>query len=180
MIFTNPNIPGGGGELGLTFAPTNQNQQQAGQGPQPGGTVQDAIRILSLNLPRVTGAAGLAPQGLLAAPGAAGVLGGMGTPQGPGGASNPLLEALRRLLMGGGAPLPSVTPGLTPTPPGAPQAPVPTGPPPMPGGPPTPRSANPSTIPSWLNRGGVTGTGTAPTGPIMPTGPMGGGPIFRR
>ena len=106
--------PGQG--LGLTFAPTNQNLQEAQAGGGPGGSpVQQAIRVLSLRMPRsprVVGAPGIAPQALLQAPGAAGIPTppGMvpnlaaGMPSGAGGA-NPMLEFLRRLLSGGATPM---------------------------------------------------------------------------
>ena len=99
-------------DLGLDFTP----QAQANGEATP---IQQAIRILSLRIPRQVGARGLAPQPLLASPGA----GGMGA-----GGGMDLLSLLRQLLQPGGAgaaagggqaplpmpgagPVPRITPG---------------------------------------------------------------------
>lgn len=66
--------------LGLSFSPFNTAQPQNVQGAgQPGAapSAQDAIRVLSLRLPRVVGAGALAPGPLLNAPGGA-AFGGSG------------------------------------------------------------------------------------------------------
>lgn len=140
-------------DFGMTFAPTAQQQQTRPGGETPqGGTVQDAIQTLALRLPRFAGVRGIAPQGLLQAPGAAGL--GLGGGMG----QNPLLLLLQQLLGGGQALVPSVTPGVTPGGPPAPQmrpqAPA--------MGPQLPQ-ANPATVQQWTQRGGVTG-GHPPSG----------------
>lgn len=64
--------------FGLSFAPMGGNRQIPGSaagGSQPAGPVnpiQDAIRVLSLKIPKVVGAAAPAPQALLNSPGMAG------------------------------------------------------------------------------------------------------------
>lgn len=76
-------VPGGQGDPGKSMP-----EGQAGGAPP----LQQAIQLLSLRLPRVVGANGLAPGPLLNAPG------------GMGGTGNPLLEALLRLAgMSGGS-----------------------------------------------------------------------------
>lgn len=98
--------------FGLSFvpgAPQGPTAQGPGQiGGPPPSPVQTAIRMLSLRLPHVVGAQGLAPSGLLQGPGAqafGGQAGGLGG-----------LEEFLRLLfgMGPGAPGPRVIPGLQP------------------------------------------------------------------
>ena len=63
--------------LGISFSPLNNPTFAGGQGQNAGqhGSVPlaDAIRMLSLRIPRVVGARGIAPQALLNAPGVAGV-----------------------------------------------------------------------------------------------------------
>lgn len=69
-------------EFGLSFSPLNPPPGQAGgpNGYQPGGgsgsPIQDAVRILSLRIPRVVGASALGPSPLLNGPGGAGFGGG--------------------------------------------------------------------------------------------------------
>lgn len=102
--------------FGVSFVPGGQGDptKQMGQG-QAGGAppLQQAIQMLSLRLPRVVGANGLAPGPLLSAPG------GMGQPGGDA-ALNPLLQALLRLagMSGGGGSMapggPSIGPGTAP------------------------------------------------------------------
>jgi hypothetical protein len=114
--------------LGQSFAPMGDEDMQNrgnGNGASP---VQEAIRTLTTRLPRTIGAGAIAPGMLLNSPGASGLPGGM-----PGGmpgagpeaeATNPLLDALRRILGGtfaggnlpGGAsiPAPHVIPGVGP------------------------------------------------------------------
>lgn len=142
-------MPHGNG-FGVTFVP-GQGEQNGQNGPgRPGGVnpVQSAIQMLSLRLPRLGGAQGLAPGPLLQAPGGGGMPGGG---LGGGVAANPLLQALLHLAglfggqggglgapalpMGGvtgGAPLPRIIPGeysrnpmTIPSPGGAPGAPTP-------------------------------------------------------
>ena len=125
-------MPHGGG-FGVSFVP-GQGEQNTQNGPgRPGGAnpVQSAIQMLSLRLPRLGGAQGLAPGPLLQAPGGGGMPGGG---LGGGVADNPLLQALLRLAgifggqgggmgapalpMGGGMgapPIPRVIPGSDPS-----------------------------------------------------------------
>jgi len=72
--------------LGVTFAPGSQNPTQQKTGAPP---LQEAIKLLSLRLPKVVGANSPIPQQLLTAPG------GMGAPDPTG---NPLLDMLRAIL----------------------------------------------------------------------------------
>jgi hypothetical protein len=131
-------------QFGISFAPTGQPGQGTGgaTGPSESSPVADAIKVLSLRIPRVVGPGGLAPGGLLNGMGGGGMQGMSGVPGG-------LEELLRRLFGQGGAQTgagtPKVTPGVTgpggspvgplsPPPPAAPpQAPVPP-PAPPPGG----------------------------------------------
>ncbi len=113
------------GDLGLSFAPL-PNQGQAGSNPAAANAsspapVQDAIKMLSLRIPRMAGAApGLAPNALLGGAGASGLA--MPTLPGPGMAAQPgnapnLEELLRRLLGLGAAPQtagPSAGPSTAP------------------------------------------------------------------
>lgn len=81
--------------FGLSFSPfgTNNNRQQNGQ-PSGGGPVQDAIRVLSLKIPRVTGGSPI-PSPLLNAPGA--MANPIGTAQSPA-FQGDLLAVIRRML----------------------------------------------------------------------------------
>lgn len=73
---------------GVSFVPgQNGEGGEAPQGTQP---LQSAVRLLSLRLPRITGAQGLAPGQLLNAPGGMGMGGGNAM-------ANPLFQALLRL-----------------------------------------------------------------------------------
>ena len=72
------------GDFGLQFSPAstmNRPQQQGASGGDPNQGVQDAIRTLSLRVPRVSGAQGFSP--LINAPGGQGVTlpGGMSLDQ---------------------------------------------------------------------------------------------------
>lgn len=62
--------------IGLSFDPAQQQKQQNGaSGPNTGSApqgVQEAIKILSLRLPRVVGANAISPQALLSSPGGSG------------------------------------------------------------------------------------------------------------
>lgn len=86
-------------DFGISFSPFDNQRNtarpgQSGAAPSP----QEAIKILSLHVPRVVGSASPIPGALLNAPGSAG-LGGPGTAQAP----NLGLEELLRRLFGGGA-----------------------------------------------------------------------------
>lgn len=108
-------------DMGMSFNPGAQTRQP-GEAPTGGAgqtPIQDAIRTLSLRIPHFRGP-GLAPQPLMASPGASGVMGGgmMG-----GGMPGGLQQLLQQIFgqMGGGAgaqapsassvPLPNFTPG---------------------------------------------------------------------
>lgn len=89
--------------IGITFLPSADaaanGPRQAGIEGQGGSDLTQAFKILSLHLPRVLGAAAIAPKRLLTSPGAAGL-----APAG-GGGSNPysaVFESLLRQLTGGG------------------------------------------------------------------------------
>lgn len=114
------------GNFGVSFVPGGQaenNRDKVGQ--QASQAAQQAIQFLSLRLPRVTGAQGLAPAPLLNAPG------GSGMPSG-------VIEALLRLAGMGGTPIGGGPVGAMPFQP-PPQTPI--GMPGAPGGgaPPPPR-----------------------------------------
>jgi hypothetical protein len=91
---------------GLSFMPgADDPQQQQGEAASP---LQSAIKLLSLRLPTVTGARGIAPQGLLHGQGAGGLMG-----------NQSLMAWLQQVLSGGMAggapgmaPTPKVTPGI--------------------------------------------------------------------
>lgn len=142
--------------FGVSFSPagpSRQGQAQSGQKPSP---VQQAIQTLSLRIPRVVGAGSVAPQALLSSPGGAAVGGD------PNAAS--LLEAIKRLLFGGGG----TAPGTVGT--GAPL--------PRDGGQPSPQGT-----PSWLPPPGPTQptpggpTNSPPPGSMVPTGPSQAPPL---
>jgi len=99
-------------DIGQTFAPIgNPMQRPNGTAGTPAGLsgVQQAIKILNLRMPRVQGAAAIAPTLLLNSPGAGGL------PQ-PG--RDPILDAILRGVLGGYAPpqqtAPSAPGGATP------------------------------------------------------------------
>jgi len=79
--------------LGLSFAPgqDEMTQRQNGAGPST-SPIQEAIRVLSLRMPRVLGASSPAPAALLSGPGSQGLGGHPG---------NPIIEQLLRALLGG-------------------------------------------------------------------------------
>lgn len=84
-----PNNP-----IGISFLPS---QEQAAMGPHQGqmeGVPEQAFKILSMRLPRVLGARAMSPEGLMNAPGSAGMGG------------NPLAAVFEALLktMSGGQP----------------------------------------------------------------------------
>jgi hypothetical protein len=66
--------------IGVNFQPGSQmgdQQQQNGSTPRPGGGVQEAIKILSLRLPKVVGAQAAASLPLLTSPGSNGMIDGV-------------------------------------------------------------------------------------------------------
>lgn len=112
-------------DFGVSFSPTEKNQQQ--QPDQMGGgqtPIQDAIRTLSLRIPQFR-SQGLAPLPLLMAPGSRGVMPGMTPMRAPGmGGQMPAgLQQIMASMFGGqqtptpstpSAPPPHITPGQTP------------------------------------------------------------------
>lgn len=89
--------------IGITFMPSAEaaanGPRQAGVEGQGGSDLTQAFKILSLHLPRVLGAAAIAPKRLLTSQGAAGV------PGQPSGGFNPyaaVFESLLQSLTGGG------------------------------------------------------------------------------
>jgi hypothetical protein len=123
--------------FGVNFVPGGDPQQGPDQGGmgQAGGITpqQQAVKFLSLRLPKFSGPGGLAPPSLLNGPGGGGLPAGAAGPM-PGipgmqpggfdpmsGASNPMLEALLRLARmkpggtGGAPPMgPAPTPNFVP------------------------------------------------------------------
>lgn len=59
-------------QYGVSFQPGQSNGQEGPHGERRAAPVQEAVRLLSLRLPTVTGARGIAPQELLHSQGAAG------------------------------------------------------------------------------------------------------------
>lgn len=123
---------------GLSFQP-GTDQGGAGRTGQPReAPLQSAIKLLSLRLPSVVGARGVAPQALLQSPGMSGVMHpgllqllqqlfsgmGQGAEQGQGQGLSPTGGGLGNLPPGS-IPPPHITPGSTPGTP--PEAPPPTG-----------------------------------------------------
>jgi hypothetical protein len=102
--------------LGMSFAPNDDPTAQR-RGPSP-APIQEAIRVLSLQMPRVIGANSPNPAALMSQ-----MSGQMNGGQGLGGpTSNPIIEQLLRALMGGFG---WVNPPVRPTPPpGVPQPPA--------------------------------------------------------
>jgi hypothetical protein len=81
--------------LGMSFAPNDDPTAQR-RGPSP-APIQEAIRVLSLQMPRVIGANSPNPAALMSQ-----MSGQMNGGQGLGGpTSNPIIEQLLRALMGG-------------------------------------------------------------------------------
>lgn len=87
--------------IGMTFAPTNHTTDER-RGPTT-PPIQEAIRLLSLQLPRVTGASAPTPTALLA---------GSGGGRFGGSTSNPIIEQLLRAIFGGRSPMAGPLPGL--------------------------------------------------------------------
>lgn len=107
-------------QFGISFVPGQQQPGgPGGEGDPSGGPVspvQQAIRLLSLRLPKFSGPNGFAPPSLLNGPGAQGnpAFGPnpmFSAPPGGGGRGNPLLEALLRMAGGGGGGLPGMPGG---------------------------------------------------------------------
>jgi hypothetical protein len=157
--------------FGLTFSPTTTTDPTKQNGSGPSDNVQEAIRTLSLRLPSVVGSRAPIPQGLLNAPGAAGVA----NPNGM--ALERLLQMLFGQMQGGITPqtalgaqgMPAGSPGAMPM--GAPSAPrfspgLETGSGPM-----------QSPAPSITTTTGQSAplTPQMPNPPSMPTAPTGGG-----
>lgn len=104
--------------IGQTFAPLpsgdpNEELRRRQQGGGPLSNVGQAIKTLSLRIPRVVGAGSIAPSQLLNGPGAAGL------PQG----GNPIIDAILRGVLGNYTPPQQVAPsalggglGAIPTP----------------------------------------------------------------
>lgn len=100
--------------LGMSFAPQSDAMRRPTTAPPSQTPVQEAIRVLSLQLPRLTGASGPTPGALMAGAGA-----GFGGPT-----SNPILEQLLRALFAGRSPQAGM-PGLpTPGMPSMPSRPI--------------------------------------------------------
>jgi hypothetical protein len=98
--------------IGQSFAPLgDEDMQNRANGNQGASPVQEAIKTLSMRMPRTVGAGAPAPAALLNSLGGA----GLPTPMGGGQPDNPLLEALKRLLGGalGGSGLPSFGGGVS-------------------------------------------------------------------
>jgi len=110
--------------FGVSFAPGTEDPNEL-KGRTPQEQYQQAIRVLSLRLPKIVGGSPLAPAPLLNAPGSGGMpMGPVGQPQ-PGNPGS-LPEAYRGLagLPPAPTPAPRVSPGLDPIPTGAPLPPA--------------------------------------------------------
>lgn len=103
--------------IGVNFQPGTQDQQQNGQQRTAPQNVQEAIRVLSLRLPKVVGANSVAPQALLGS---------------QGGGANPRVDSVVQQI------LQRMFPQAAPPSASVPQAPAPMIPPPMPQAPPPP------------------------------------------
>lgn len=113
-------------DFGLTFSPASaMNKDRAQANADPNGPVQEAIRTLSLRIPRVTGGKGIAPAPLLNSMGAQGLpTNGMGLEQilamlfGRMQPQSPMGAPLSPQTAGFGSgqlsqpPMPNVTPGI--------------------------------------------------------------------
>jgi hypothetical protein len=153
-------MPSNYGSPGISFQPGADKEGQ-GQGGGPESPLQSAIQLLSLRLPSVVGARGIAPQGLLQG-------GGMAGAMGAGGMSPEIMAFLQRLMSGGMAQGgPSASPRVVPGTEG-----------------PTPGQGDIGQV-DWAEilrgkTGGNTGIGNTgrPNGPLMPNGPVQqGGPM---
>jgi hypothetical protein len=97
--------------IGLSFLPNAADEEERKKRLQnlTGGPVQEAIKILSLSIPRVSGAQGIAPMPLLTARGMAGMGGGL---------ADPVVESVMQQFgfgtsrAGQSTPAPVITPGI--------------------------------------------------------------------
>lgn len=139
-------------QYGIDFQPGAQQDQNGLGGGTPGASpLESVVRLLSLRLPTVVGARGLAPQQLLGGgPGVGGAALG-GNPN-----SAQVLQWLQQLLAGNGTAAPS---GGTFAPNGPPS------------------SGNRTQIPSPIFRPGGGGDGSGPIVKTPPTTPPTGTPI---
>lgn len=99
-------------DFGVSFQPgvNGNGQARNGSGPQPPrNSIQEAIQMLSLRMPKVFGARAIAPAPLLTSPG------GMGQPAARGNVSAQALASLAGLPSGRG--MPSMPAPMIPTPP---------------------------------------------------------------
>lgn len=78
--------------LGRSFAPNSDQMSQRPPGGAGQSPVQEAVRVLSLRLPRVVGASAPAPGALM---------GGMGGQGLAGPTSNPIVQQLMQMILGG-------------------------------------------------------------------------------
>jgi hypothetical protein len=117
-------------QIGVSFIPSQDNQQAPGGPPQGqlSGDLASAYKILSLRLPSIVGSGGIAPNALLQSQGALGVPGAKSQP----GGFNPYAALFEVLLKHGlGQPTGQPVSSTMPIPGGAPQR-MPMTPPPAP------------------------------------------------
>ncbi len=170
--------------FGLSFSPTSQDTASKPFNAQT--PTQDAIRLLSLRIPRVVGAGAPISGALLNAPGSAGMPAGMSIGSTPGTPQLSLEDILRKLfgqMMGTGTQPPSAAPSV----PGVFNGPLPTpdikGPAYTPpsgnfnGALPTPDVRGPSAAPQAPTQGPpvpriTPGSGTGHMAPAMPSAPQ--------
>lgn len=128
-------------DIGVSFIPTQDNQQPGGnQQGELQGDLAAAYKILSLRLPSIVGAGGIAPNSLLQSQGAIGVPGAKTQP----GGFNPYAALFEQLLKHGL--------GMGPSAPSSTTMPIPGGPSsmPMPQGTPPVSNVNPPAPPSQM------------------------------
>lgn len=140
--------------IGLSFSPSGSGQDAQQAQPQSGdlSPVQQAIKILSLRVPRNVGAGGITPNALLTSPGAGGM---------------DIVALLRQLMQGGGPGAPTAGPASG----GIPNPRV------VPGGGNTPdpvskRGPFPGSQPGPISNGGPEGSMPMPESPMPPQTPM--------
>lgn len=93
------------GPIGINFLPSQENQDQGMQRGAMEGDLGEALKILSLRVPRVLGARSITPGSNLGQPGVNPLAGMTGSVGGESGVYNPnsaLFQALIRALLGGG------------------------------------------------------------------------------
>ena len=93
------------GPIGINFLPSQENQDQGSQRGAMEGDLGEALKILSLRVPRVLGARSITPGSNLGQPGVNPLAGMTGSVGGESGVYNPnsaLFQALIRALLGGG------------------------------------------------------------------------------